>query len=198
MTDINSEDEKDAAFRGKLTDVQWAEACELYETDKMGLAQIADKFAVSRQNLHRRFKENSIVRGSRVAADKFAEQQATIRYADKRASWIEETRLQGFAALKQAQILARKTVVDAVKATKSMESIDDDLKAIQRFNKILCDNISATLSLLESDKFVDEENLPTLIIEDLTDEDILNHHRNTGALDDGGTMEDLNIGLSDE
>lgn len=187
----------------RLTDAEFAEARELYELGKAGLVDLADQFGVSRQALSARLKNAGAVRGSRAhevaAAAKKAATSApsaaatsTIeRFADRRSDWIEETRINGYNQLKLARGLAQKAIKDAMAAGRPIASVDDDLKAVMRLNKILCDNIEHTLHLLEADKHVDENDLPTLNIEDLTDEDILKHHIGTGALPEGATVEDM-------
>lgn len=186
-------DEQDISGSNKrLSDDEFREACDLYERDVMGLGQIADKFGISRQALSKRFKDNGVKRGAKSGQPmQPAPSQPVERYAELRPDWIEETRLQGYKALKQASLLARKTVSDAVKNGQSMETIDGDLRAIQRFNKVLCDNIQTTMKLLEAENYVSEDELPRLDIQDLTDEEILEHHKTTGALPEDATLEDL-------
>jgi prophage DNA circulation protein len=192
----------------RLSDAEFAEAKELYELGQLGLVELADKYGVSRQALSKRLKGAGAVKGSRAheiaaaasaAAKSAAASSAAAvaeRFADKRAEWIEETRLEGVQALKQARLLARKTVADQLRlgstgAAAPMAAIDDDLKAIARFNKILIDNISEALRILKSDELIEEDNLPTLQISDLTDAEILDHHKATGALPEDATIEDM-------
>lgn len=192
----------------RLSDAEFAEAKELYELGKSGLGELAEAYGISRQALSRRLKAAGSVKSSRAheaaaAAAKAAAgtpsasvAKALERYADKRADWIEETRLEGVAALKQARMLARKIVADHLKgaapgAPVTLAAIDDDLKAVQRLNKILCDNLNTSLDILRANDHVDEEDLPSLIIEDLTNEEILQHHKNTGALPEDTTVEEM-------
>lgn len=187
----------------RLSDAEFAEARELYELGKSGLGELADAFGISRQALSRRFKDAGVVKSSRAhevaaiagkaasGAPSASAAAAIERFADKRADWIEETRLEGVQALKQVRLIARKIVVENMKAGGTMAAVDDDLKATQRFNKILVDNIAATLDLLRANEHVDEEDLPSLTIEDLTNEEILQHHKNTGALPEDYTIEEM-------
>ncbi|MTH61192.1 helix-turn-helix domain-containing protein [Paracoccus litorisediminis] len=176
----------------ELTDAEFVQARELYELGKMGVRELADQFGCSRQTLHRRFKKVGAKRGSRAHEVSKATQETVERFAQRRAERIEETRLSGYTTLKQARLLAQKVVIDAVKANRPIESTDDALKAVQRYNKILLDNIAGTLSVLDAANYVDEEDLPILQIEDLTADDILKHHISTGVLPDDATIEDLN------
>lgn len=189
----------------RLTDAEFAEASELYELGTAGLSELSETFGISRQGLSRRFKDAGVKRGSRAheaaaaagaaakAAPSPSAAAAIDRFSDKRADWIEETRLEGVNALKQVRLLARKIVADNLKAvpTRPMAAVDDDLKAVQRFNKILVDNLQTSLDILRANEHVDEEDLPSLKIEDLTNEEILQHHKNTGALPEDTTVEEM-------
>lgn len=184
----------------RLTDAEFATATELYELGKSSVAELAHDFGVSRQALSKRFKDAGIVKASRageVAGAAGAAVKATVeRFSERRTEMIEETRMSGLAALKQARMIGQKIVIDAMRSVppKPLGMVDDDLKALGRFNKVLIDNLDATLRILKSDEHIDEEDLPTLTIEDLTDEDILRHHISTGALDEDATIEDINAG----
>ena len=47
MTDLTPTEEEDAASKVvRLTDQQWAEICDLYETDKAGITDLAARFDV--------------------------------------------------------------------------------------------------------------------------------------------------------
>ncbi len=194
---MTEEDDSISGSKPRLSDAEFETAKELYELGKAGIAELANEFGVSRQTISRKLKDAGSVKGSRaheVAAAAGAAVKATVeRFADRRAEWIEETRLQGLAALKQARLIGQKLVVDTVKAGGSLATVDDDLKALGRFNKILIDSVSKSLEILRADEHIDEDDLPILTIEDLTDEDILSHHISTGALDEDATVDDLNL-----
>jgi prophage DNA circulation protein len=199
------EDVKDAAAAGgkRMSEADFTEAKELYELGKAGLAELADQFGVSRQALSARLKTAGAVRGSRAHEIAAAAKKAVTgaagasaaataeRFADKRGEWIEETRITGVRSLKLARQLAQKIVQDALAGKHALSTVDDDLKAVQRFNKILVDNLESAMNLL------DEDDLPTLNIEDLTNEDILRHHIGTGALAEDTTVDDMLAGEAD-
>lgn len=206
MSEVDGEDKTKTEASGgvkRLSDAEFAEARELYELGKAGLADLADTYGISRQALSKRFKDAGAVRGSRAheaaAAVKAAvgtgpsstAAAAIERFSDKRADWIEETRLQGIKQLKLARQLAQKVVQDAIASGRSISAADDELKAVQRFNKILCDNLQNALDILRANEHVDEDALPILTLEDLTNEEILQHHKNTGALPEDATLEDM-------
>jgi predicted DNA binding protein len=192
MSDKN--DTKDTETSG-LTEEQFAEACEQYELGSAGVTDLADKYGVSRQALWKRFKNNGIKKGARLEeikrAAEEAEKKAAERFSTRRADWIEETRISGIQSLKQIRMLTQKTVIDAVKAKSALSTIDDDLKSLQRFNKIIIENLSKALDILNADEHVDEDDLPSLVIEDLTDQEILDHHKMTGVLPEDATVDEM-------
>lgn len=197
------EDGKSSGSGSRMSGADFAEARELYELGSASLGELAEKYGVTRQALSERFKRAGVVKESRKhevaaaagsgvkSASAAAAGAVAERFSDKRAEWIEETRIQGYQGLRLTRGLAQKIMTDAVRAGRPPASTDDDLKALGRLNKILVDNLNSALEILEARDHVDEEDLPTLVIEDLTDEDILRHHIGTGALPEGTTVEEM-------
>lgn len=177
----------------RLSDEEYAAARELYELGKRGLTELAKEFGVVRTTLWRRFEKDGVERGSRVHEIQDEIKKQEMRYSARRAQWIEETRVQGFQALKQVRMVAQKRFVEAAQANRAPEIDDDNFKALQRYNKLLVENIDASLRILDADNYFDLEELPILQIEDLTSEKILQHHINTGVLPEDATVEDLNL-----
>lgn len=172
----------------RLSEADFVTCVDLYERGINSLSELADKFKITRQALHKRLQDAGIKKNSRAGEAVVAPAE---RFVDNQARYVEETRMQGYQSLRQVQMIARKIALDAMKALKPMSSVDEDLKAVGRLNKILCDNIQTTLRVLKADDFVDELDLPSLQIEDLTDEDILDHHIGTGALPEGTTIQEM-------
>lgn len=189
----------------KIPDAAYEVAREKYETGLADMVEIAMELGVSRQAVHSRFKKDGVVKGSKIAAIKTAAAEAVAKaaieatvvtesYASRREAWIEETRVNGYTALKQTQLMARKIVADQVRSGGALAAIDDNLKTVQRLSKILTENIDAQLKLLNAGTDTGK-GAPKLLIEDLTDEEVLEHHIMTGALPEDATLADL---LKDE
>lgn len=187
ITPENAHDNSTEGSR-RLSAADFASARELYELGTAGLVELAEKFGVSRQTLSKRFRDAGVVGGSRsheiaastAAAAKSASAVTVARFADKRPEYIEETQQQGYQILKQAKLLGQKIVADAIKASRSLETADGDLKALGRYVKIQTELLASTLDLLKADEFTDEESLPQLKFEDLTVEDIVRHMEQNG------------------
>lgn len=192
-----TEQETDTGVKKRLSDADFAAARELYELGKAGIAELSREYGVSRQTFTRRFNEVGAIKGSRANevadAAAAAAKAAAEKYSAKRAEWIEETRIDGIKSLKQARLIGQKMVVDAVKAGRALGTVDDDLKALGRFSKILVESITTTLTILNADEHIDENELPILTVEDLTKDDILEHHIKTGAMPEDATIDDLEL-----
>lgn len=172
----------------RLSDEDYEYAVEAYESGEKNLVDLAAELDVSRQALSKRFKRNGVEKGSKKKAAEIAEEE---RYSEKRSEWIEKTRVSGYKALSQTQLIARKIVADQLRSGSTIDGVEGQLKAVQRYNKTLVDNIAATLSVLNADDHVDEDDLPMLVVEDMTNEMILQHHKDTGALPEDATIDDI-------
>jgi hypothetical protein len=183
-----------------LTDAEKAEIRELFELGHMGTVELSKKFDITRQALSRWFKREGITKGSRahelaaainkgvksaVGSVAGAAVAASLeRYSEKRLEWIEETRVSAMKDLNLAKQIAKKVVGEALANKAVIASVDDDLKAIHRFQKIVEQNADAKLRILRSDDVVDPDDLPKLVIEDLTADDLVDFHRNNGVEDE--------------
>ncbi len=188
----------EGVVRTRISDAVFQQARDDYEFGLKGMVQIAEEIGISRQALSKRFKDVGARRGGRAhelaaieAAKIAAVPPPPERFEDKRADWIEETRMNGFMAMKQAQMIARKIVLDQVKAGGKMGEIDPDLKAAQRYVRTINESFDAQLRLLRSEEYVDDKDLPNIEILDLTDEDVLKHHQSTGAFPLEMTVEEM-------
>lgn len=199
----SEENESGESKAKKLTEAEWGQIVEAYELGIKGIVELSREYGCTRQNLSTRFKNHGIVKGSRSHELKDAVKQAAVNnavqaaaqaetFADRRVAWIEETRQQGYQLIKQASGIAAKAVIDAVKGGASVASVDDELKAIRRFQSIIIEGVEARLvTILRADETVDVNELPQLPIVDLTAEDIITHHQNIGALDEDTDIEEL-------
>lgn len=202
---MSEEEDKDGSGgKRRITDADFAAMKELYELGKLGVTELSDEFGVSRQAISKRFKDAGIVRGSRAhelaATAGAAVKAVTERFAESKAQWIEETRIEAVKTLKQTRLIGQRMVVDAMKGAAaagatagSLAGIDDDMRALGRYNKLIIDNYNAALGILKADEHVDDEDLPNLTVDDLTNEDVLEHHISTGALPEDATIDDLNL-----
>ncbi|MER9496395.1 hypothetical protein NKI86_32090, partial [Mesorhizobium sp. M0320] len=146
-----AEDEDDKKAR-RLTEAERAEIREKFELGQAGTVELSDKYGISRQALSKWFKKEGITKGSRAhevqaainnsvkaavgSAAGAAAAQAIERYSEKRLEWIEETRVAAIKDLKTAKQIARKIMAEALQKSAAPASIDDDLKAIHRYQNI--------------------------------------------------------------
>lgn len=195
------EDEEDTTSvkpRVNMNEAVYQEAKELYELGKLKLSELPARFGFSKQAFHRRFAKEGIVAGSRAheiaaAVKKSITEDVEVanRFSARRGQWIEETRMTGHKALQLVRQIGGKMVADTLRAGGTIKTLDDDFKALNRWGKILNENLAADLLLLGAEDFTDSQDLPSLTIEDLTVEDILEHHKRTGAFPDDMTVEEM-------
>ncbi|MBA8881716.1 hypothetical protein [Phyllobacterium myrsinacearum] len=195
-TELGEDAEEAGKKFRKLTPAERAEIRELYELGKARMTELADKYGCSRQTLSRWFRDEKIKWGSRAEEVKEAAKAAITasttatvtsiaeRFQDHRADWIEETRVNSYKALRMAELLAKKTVQEAMKAAKPLATIDEEMKAIHRYQKVLLENADARLRILNADDVVAEDDLPSIQIDDLTAEDLVRFHRENGVDDE--------------
>jgi AcrR family transcriptional regulator len=182
----------------RLTAAQWTEICTLWELGEVKIDELAKRFDVSRQSIMRHFKKNGIVRNSRksdvrtaiVAGVASATTSAVIaNFADKRKQRIEDTREAHYQAADYLSRLTNKLITDALRASKPVSSIKEDIKALRMASAIQEQSFRIRIDVLNADQEIDENELPTLTIEDLTDEDIASIQTKTS--DDDLGDEDL-------
>lgn len=179
------------AYR-RLTPAERVEACELFALGKANASTLSAKYGVTVQALSKMFKANGIVYGERAGelkqavsqGVKNATQNTVEKYAENRERWIEETRVHGYNDLKTATNVAKKVLADAIKAGNPLASTDANFKAAQRYVRIIREATESRLRLLDATNVVSEDDLPKLVIEDLTAEKIVEFHRENGVDDD--------------
>ncbi|WP_156421586.1 hypothetical protein [Aureimonas sp. AU40] len=208
--EVETEESRSAGSR--LSEETWAEIENAYELGTKKMPELSKEYGVSRQSISRRFKTRNISFGTRAhelrqaqangvkaaAASKAGQAaiQAAESFADQRREWVEESRVDGYKSLHQVQLIAKKQVAEAIRNNRPMASIDDDLKAVARYQKILIDNVNTRLGILNADAIVDEASLPELLIRDITDEEIHAIQTNADQDDDDGEIIDEVIDAS--
>lgn len=177
----------------KLTDAQWAEIVTLYELGEHSAADLSKRFGVTPSALSQHFKKNGIVKGSRSGEIakavekevKAAHVAAVVTFESKRRQRIEETRENTYLFLDNISKSAMKLLVEAGKASLPPASVYADLKALRLAAAIVEQTRVGRLDVLQANRDIDEESLPNLVIDDLTDDDIKAHHaRNEAESDD--------------
>jgi hypothetical protein len=173
----------------RIPDADYKAMVELYERGEASIAELSSRFGVSRQGIYYRFNKDKIVKGSKSSIVEV--EKAVERFIDRRGDFIEETKMQGFKTLQQINLLARKIYTDEFKKSSSLKNAEDDIRTLGRLNKIIGENIMYSLKILDADQHIEERDLPVLTIEDLTDQEVLDHHKSTGAMDEDATLDDM-------
>lgn len=165
----------------RLTTAQWTEICTRYELGETKAKDLSTEFGISGSALHAYFKRHGIKAGSKkhvVAAAVTSAVTAAITgpgsFTDQRKTRIEDAKKQALEDVLLIRSWARKTVADSLKAIppKAPASIYHDLKAIRMASAIFTQNRQERYSILEIAHDIDEDELPTLEIEDLSSKEI--------------------------
>lgn len=197
-----SETSKESSSKSRITPAQWSEAKALWESGEFTLTQISEKVGVTREHLSRRFKKEGIEKGVKkietTAAAAEAVESELSRLAKILPARIAETKEQHYQWASNIGKLAMQTVIIAQRDGRPLSSTGEDLKALDRLMAIEAKVMEQRYKALGIDRedYVDEESLPTLTIDILTEEemtDIRSQARaQTLGVDDGlgGTLSD--------
>lgn len=184
----------------RLTAEEWNELVTAYEYGTHGIVELSKKYGISRQAIDKEFKKRGTVRYSRRAEYEAMQKQQQAaaarvaeRFAEKRAEYIEETRMQGYAALKQAVALLNKRVLDVYKMPGTPPaSAMEDIKALKLYQKALIENFEFRLGrLLNADDVINEDDLPNLVVDDMTVDDVIRHFQEKNLIDEDADLDEL-------
>lgn len=202
-SDVDADFEKRKNKR--MTEAEYAAIREQFELGLKRMVDLADEYGFTRQAIRKRFDKDQVKWGSRAheirkavgTGLKAAVETTTEKYAENRLAWIEEARIAARRDAKQGIAFAKKAMKDAIDRSSSFAAADDDLKAVQRYNRIIESNYRLQFDILRAGDEVDEDDLPTLRIDDLTAERVVEFHRDQGITDVDELDEILN-GYVDE
>lgn len=210
---------KPASSTRRMTPAQWSEAKALWESGEFTLAQIAKRVKATREHLSRKFKKEGIEKG---ASSVKVSESAAAAVEDEIAKnariipmRIAETKEEHYVWAQTTGKLSMQLLSRAIREGKPISSISEDAKAIERIANIMTKVMDQRYRALGIDKddYIDEETLPTLSIDIMT-EDQMNEVRTrareqTLGVDDGlgGTLttdeiveydeDDLELGYDD-
>lgn len=180
----------------RLTPAQWTEICTRYEYGHASAAQLSREFGVSGTALHAYFRRHNIKGNSKKeevsAAVASAIKESIVppeSFAAKRRGRIEEAKEQALEDLNLVRRWTRNVVAEAITGKRKPATIGHDLKALRLASAIFAENRQERYAVLDVNSNLDENELPTLQIEDLSDEEIIQLQQKTD--DDEAEVEDL-------
>lgn len=161
-----------------LTPKQWAEVEALWESGEVRYEDLVAKFGASISTFERHFKKKGVVKGSKAAVTKKrVEEQlakASVDEATVTAARIKETKEHHYNMAAGLAKLAWNEVLEARKAAAPIATRINNLKAIDAAMSVIKKAREERFSVLGLDRpdAVDPDELPELIISELTDEQI--------------------------
>jgi hypothetical protein len=188
---------EDASSPGKrLTQSQWIEIEAHWEYATKSGADICREYGISASALTQHFKRRAaagftIKRGSKAhilkkeAETKVAGAAATttaekVSFAAKRPARIEATRETLYNASLANHVEFNKIQRDIGNKTVTPASQLRNIQALRHMELLIKQNIENRLKILDAEASIDEEEIPTLTIRDLTDDEIKNIRNSQG------------------
>lgn len=164
----------------RLTPAEWAEACALYETGSAKMTEIAERFGVTISAVSQHFRKNGVVRGSKAAAVTKAVEEAVVSKAVTEATGfeqlrrkrIEDTRTQHYSYAQALSSEIMRQIAEAKSAGRALSSVEANVRTLRTAAAALATIRQERYAILDVEGDVDEANLPTLEIVDLSDDDI--------------------------
>ena len=164
--------------RARLTEKEWRQATTLYEAGEVTIEDLAKKFDRHPQSFIKRFKRDGIVKGSKSAALKAKVEEKVkeeaVNDAAIIAGRIKETKEEHY---KMASALAKLTWAEVLKAKQDGVPVGaalNNLKALDTAMAVLKKAREERYAVLGLDRpdAIDENDVPELVIQELTAEQI--------------------------
>lgn len=148
----------------------------MWESGRFKLEEISKEFGITPAALHRRFTRNGIKHAANAEVEKRAIQQAIsdrVQENEELLDMITEVRELN---LKGSMMLAKRTLLtikNAIDNKTRLESIEGDIKTLERASKVLNINYNTAEKILHLDREDDDtDDLPELEVTPMSQEDI--------------------------
>lgn len=171
-------EQDDAADKSKrLTGREYAVAKTMWQSGEYSLSEISEEVGVSATALSRRFKRDSVVKGSDnakvAAAVKKAIEKTSAAQAEELSQTAHDIKM---LALKSIKLFSQKTYADVALAIQAKQPLGEklnDFKALEIASKIVAQNYATGARILGLDQDLNpEDDLPELQIQIMTENDV--------------------------
>ena len=165
----------------RLTEAERQEVCDLYAAGKMKVTQLAEKFGVTKSAISQLLKREGVIWASKVIEEVKAETDAMVKtsaerplaFADKRQLRIEQVREESFEIVRRLRVAAYRKMGEAERMGTPIPTLKETMNVFKRLIDMQIDASNHLLNdLLEANSHVNQEELPNIIIRDLTEEEI--------------------------
>lgn len=168
-------DEEDKAKR--LTPREYARAKTMWQSGDYSLKEISDTVGVSATALSRRFKRDSVSKGSDAkkvsAAVKRAIEKSTAANAEELSQTAHDIKMVALKAIELFNKKALKDVSDSIRAGTPLGEKMNDIKALNEASKIIHLNYNTGARILGLDQALNPDDaLPELQIHIMTENDV--------------------------
>lgn len=170
-----------------LTVPEYATACEMFESGEFTAEEIAEHFDVETSTLKRRFTGSGLRAGSVPSADVRARAREALNFNPfEVAEMVRASRERTFNLMNAAENQVAMMLTNATKNKVPIGTYKDDLKALKDFVAIVESASLCKMRVLGVSKDFDfdgEEGLPSLVIEGMTEEEVI-QARSNAEMDD--------------
>jgi hypothetical protein len=162
----------------RLTPKQWAEAEALWASGEVTLGQLASKFGIAEQSIHRHMRQKGIEKGADAAKHKKkvaeAVTAAAVDDATILAGRIRETKEEHYKMSAAIAKLAWQEILTAKQNGSPVAVAMNNLKALDNAMNVMTKARIERWAVLGLDRadYVDEDGLPELLISELTADQI--------------------------
>ena len=161
----------------KLSTREWAEVEAKYKTGDYTAKELGHTYGVSPATITAHFHKNKIKKGEdankliQEAREQVADEEA--KQASETYQKIIETKEEHYRYAKAVAGLTYNLIANSIRNKQSLGGLTDEMKAMKDAAAIFQQTQKARWDVLGIDKWEDmEEDLPTLIVEDFTNEEI--------------------------
>jgi hypothetical protein len=161
-----------------LTPAQWQEIRTYYERGEKKTPELAELYGITRSAISQHFKKHKVVWASRAISEATSgltappPPPAALTFEDKRSSRIEQTREESYNWARIIAVESMKAIMEARAAGTPIGTLKEVIRVFRMQTALLAESGTFRLNILEADKHVNEEVLPSIKIEDLSEDDI--------------------------
>lgn len=171
------DEDGEASKAKRLTPREYARAKTMWESGEYSLSEISETVKVSATALSRRFKRDTISKGSAAkkvsAAVKRAIEKTSAAQAEELASTAHDIKMLALKSIETFNKLNIQQVMKQIKAGKPLAEIQGDLKTLEIASKIVMLNYGTGARILGLDKDLSmDDTLPELQIHIMTENDV--------------------------
>lgn len=184
----------------RLGESAWQEIAAKYRTGNYTIGELAKEYKVSTSTIHNQFKARKVEKGSaakemtKIIAAKESEKVAEIasEFAIKKLQRIEETKEESYESARMISKLITGRIVKAIKDKREIATEENNIRVLANAAKALSITRKERFEILDiQENDGDDDDLPKIIVEDLSEVEISQLRAQKENDDTNDTFEDF-------